>query len=69
MSQNTKIQSKWDGYFMEDMPCEMCLFYKGKSRFRKYGCEQGECCCADEKRDAIAKGRIKRKRGLVKCRE
>ncbi|GHU60579.1 hypothetical protein FACS1894171_2210 [Clostridia bacterium] len=64
MSQNTRIQNKWQGYFMEDMLCENCLFYKGKSRFRKYGCENGECCCADEKRDAIANGRIKRQRRL-----
>ena len=66
MPQNTQNQNKWHGYYLEDTACRWCLHYKGKSRFRKDGCELAECCCAEEKRDAIAAGRIKRKKGWNK---
>ena len=50
-------------YHMEDMSCDLCLFYRGKSRYRKHGCERVACCCLAEKADALAHGRMKRKRG------
>ena len=53
-------------YYAEDCACEYCLYYKGKSKYRKNGCDRKECCCADIKRDAIANGRIKRKAGWNK---
>ncbi|GHU97537.1 hypothetical protein FACS1894208_12900 [Clostridia bacterium] len=62
----THVWNKWDGYYMEDMACIDCLYYRKKSKCRKSGCELAECCCEDEKRDAIAKGRIKRKKGWRK---
>jgi hypothetical protein len=38
------------------------LNYRGK----KLGCKLKECCCEDIRADAIAHGRIKRKRGWNK---
>ena len=49
-------------YFAEDTDCRWCLHYHGK----KHGCEREECCCEDIRADAIANGRIKRKRGWNK---
>jgi hypothetical protein len=52
-------------YHLEDMDCLLCLFYRGKK-----GCSRAVCCCLDERADAIAHGRIKRKKGWDRgCRE
>ena len=61
MSQNTRIINKFQ-YYVEDMDCPLCLHYKGKKR----GCSLDICCCLEEKREALANGRIKRKRGWNK---
>ncbi len=57
---NVRNIHKWNGYYMEDMECRDCMYYKGKKR----GCSLTSCCCGDEKLDAIAKGRVKRRRAL-----
>ena len=46
-------------YYQEDTDCLWCLYYQGK----KLGCKLEKCCCEDIRADAIANGRIKRKRG------
>ena len=68
MGKTVRTYDKFE-YFMDDTRCEYCLFYKGKSKHRKHGCERPACCCEAEKRDAMAHGRITRKRGWEKCRE
>jgi hypothetical protein len=62
----THVFDKWDGYYMEDMACEFCLYRKKKSKHCKNGCELSECCCEAEKREALKEGRIKRKKGWRK---
>ena len=59
MEQNTRRTSKFEGYYLEDCECIFCKNYQGKRR----GCKLDKCCCDNEKLDAIAKGRIKRKKG------
>ena len=49
-------------YFAEDCDCQYCQHFKGKKR----GCALPKCCCEDIRQDAIAGGRIKRKRGWNK---
>jgi hypothetical protein len=53
-------------YYEEDCICKMCIFYCGKSKSRRAGCELETCCCADIRADAIAHGRIRRERGWNK---
>ena len=59
---STQSVQKWTGYYMEDMDCKLCLHYQGK----KKGCELPECCCLEDKKEATAKGRIKRIRKIGK---
>ena len=61
---NVRMVNKWHGYYMEDMECIYCPHYAGKRK----SCKREKCCCEDEKLDAIAKGRIKRKRGSMAWR-
>ena len=61
MSQPKYIDS-FKGYYLDDCDCTICLHYQGKRR----GCSLDNCCCEDEKRDAIANGRIKRKKGSTR---
>jgi len=56
----TRIYYKF-AYHLEDLDCSVCLYWQSK----KLGCKLNECCCEDEKREAIAKGRIKRERGSM----
>ena len=65
MGKTVRVHDKFQ-YFMEDMDCELCLHYQGKSRHRKHGCKRAACACEDEKMDALANGRVKRKRGWNK---
>ena len=58
--QNMRYVNRWRGYFLEDMDCIHCLYYKGKKR----GCTLTACSCEDIKIEAMEKGRIKRKRGF-----
>ena len=60
-TQNTRIAGKFE-YYLEDMDCAMCKYYRGK----KKGCSRAVCACEDERKDAIAHGRIKRKKGWNK---
>jgi hypothetical protein len=59
---NVKSAGKWHGYYLEDTECRLCRHFRGKRR----GCALDSCCCDDEKLDAVAKVRIKRKRGSMK---
>jgi hypothetical protein len=62
-SQNTagrasvRVFDKFE-FYLEDMDCKMCKYWRGKN-----GCGRVVCACADERADAIAKGRIKRRKG------
>jgi hypothetical protein len=59
--QNVGIVQKFRGYYLEDCECLHCKYYQG----RKRGCKLAQCCCDEEKLEAIAADRIKRKRGSV----
>lgn len=48
--------NRWDGYYLSDCDCELCVYYS-----RKHGCACDKCCCEDEKQEAIERGRIRRK--------
>ena len=61
-SDTTRIYNKWTGYYLEDCDCSVCPNYI-KRKGKKQGCKYDRCCFENEKRDAIANGRIKRKRG------
>ena len=65
MSKNIKIYNRFE-YYEEDCNCIYCLYYKGKKKSRKRGCDREDCCFEDIRADAIAGGRIKRKRGWNK---
>jgi len=62
MNRNKQIVNKWEGYYLEDCICPLCLFYGGK----KYSCILDNCCCEEEKYEARLNGRIRRKRGFSK---
>jgi len=62
-TQNTRTLDRFE-YYLEDMDCPMCRYWRGK----KKGCSRAVCCCEDERADTIAHGRIKRRRGWNKCR-
>jgi len=66
MSQNTRIQGKWQGYWLEDIQCIDCLHYRNRGG---NGCGRTTCRYEAEKRDAIAHGRIRRKRRRGKWQE
>lgn len=52
-TQDTRILSRFTGYSVADCDCRLCLFYKGKKR----GCALAECCCAEERREAVLRER------------
>ena len=49
MGQNTKIYKKFQGYSLKDCSCRYCLFNRGGKR----GCSLDECCCMEEKIEAL----------------
>ena len=55
---STKVQNKFDGYYMEDMECKLCANFVDKL------CSRPKCDYIDEKRDAYANGRIKRNKRI-----
>ena len=57
MRKTKRINDKWEGYYLEDCICQLCLYYGGKKR----GCTLKKCCCEEEKNEALAHGRIRRK--------
>jgi len=57
MKQNARIFDKFE-YFVEDCRCRHCVNCRGESR----SCIFSKCAFDDIKQDAIAHGRIKRKR-------
>jgi hypothetical protein len=60
MSRNTRIQNKWKGYYLEDIDdCRLCLHYK---KCGGYGCGLSLCLYEEERRNAVACGRITRGR-------
>ena len=67
MSKTMRNYDKYE-YFMDDL-CENCLFFKGKSKRRKHGCEYHTCCYEVDKRGATVNGRITGKRGFSRWRE
>lgn len=63
MSNLSKHTDQWEGYYLEDCDCAVCVYNQGKRK----GCKLDKCCCEEEKLDAIANGRISRKkRGLAR---
>ena len=59
MSSNKGYINRFKGYYIEDCNCSACKYFQGQKR----GCKLDKCCCEYEKLDAIANGRIKRRRG------
>jgi len=59
--QNMGDVKKWDGYYLEDTDCRMCLYFRGKKR----GCALHSCCCEEYRLEAVESGRIKRGRGAM----
>jgi hypothetical protein len=45
----TRIQNRFTGYSTEDCGCVYCLYYGGK----KKGCMTHECCCLEERAQAL----------------
>ena len=68
MSKTIRAHNKFQ-YFLEDIECDYCLYYQKKSKHRKQGCCREICLYEEEKREAIAQGRIKREKGWNKWRE
>ena len=58
---NKTYVNKFTGYYLEDCECEHCLNYCSEKKV----CKLNKCCCEDEKRDAVANGRVKRRRGSL----
>ena len=57
-----KAVQKFRGYYLADCECQYCIH----RAHRKHRCTLKSYCCEEEKNDAIAKGRIKRKRGSTR---
>jgi hypothetical protein len=58
--QNTSHRfNKFKGYYIEDLDCQYCLYYKG----RKHGCSLDTCCCEAERELALERGWWKREEG------
>ena len=55
----SRQQSRFQGYYLDDISCKFCVNYRGKKR----GCILSACDFEEEKMDAIKHGRIKRNRG------
>jgi len=66
MNKRTRIFKRFQ-YHVEDLDCRYCLFYMNKDKSGKTGCGSEACRFEDIRQDAIANGRIKRKRGWFKC--
>ena len=64
MSKTVRAYDKFE-YYLEDTDCRFCKFFKSNKR----GCILNACCCEDIKLDALAHGRIKRKKGWDKWQE
>ena len=58
----TRIYDRFQ-YHLADTDCSVCLYWKGS----KHGCSLTACCCEDIKNEAIADGRIKRRKS-ISCR-
>ena len=61
MTLNTRIADRFE-YHLEDLTCVYCLFYIGKRQHRENGCGSDICHYEDIHADAVANGRLKRKR-------
>ncbi len=57
-TEHTRILDRFE-YYLEDMDCKLCRYWRGKK-----GCSRAVCCCEDERADAIANKRYKRKRKI-----
>jgi len=64
MSSNTGYANKLRRRFFNGNDCSLCRHYQGKRR----GCKLDSCCREDEKLDAIAYERVKRKKGSAAWR-
>jgi len=65
MTENTRILNRFE-YYVEDLDCRYCLYYKGKRKTQQHGCWEDSCRFADIRQEAIDNGRIKRKPGWFK---
>jgi len=64
MTEYTRILNRFE-YHAEDAECEYCLHTKGKNKEHINGCQEEICRYIDIRREAIANGRIKRKKGAM----
>ena len=51
MGQNTRIYNRFKGYSLKDCECQYCLYYGGKRK----GCALPQCCCEEERLQALAR--------------
>jgi hypothetical protein len=49
LKNSVRIYNRWLGYSIQDCSCAYCLWYLGKKR----GCALPECCCMEERLEAI----------------
>lgn len=49
-TKNTRILDRFNGYTLADCDCSLCLHLS-----KKQGCALPECCCAEERADALAR--------------
>ena len=70
MTEYTRIHDRFE-YHTEDLNCCDCLYRKPKSKRenKETGCGEKICRFEDIRADAVANGRIKRKRGWFKLAE
>ena len=61
MSDNIRKHDRF-AYYIEDLDCADCLHNKKKGKGKKHGCGSAVCRYDDIRADAIAHGRVKRKR-------
>jgi hypothetical protein len=64
-TQNTRVYDKFE-YHLDDLDCQFCANFRNRGG---HGCGRSVCEFEDIKREAIANGRIKRKRGWNKWAE
>lgn len=56
ITQSTRVYNRFKGYSAADCDCRYCLHYGGKPR----GCTVEACCCAEERRQAYERERLRK---------
>ena len=62
MTQYTSKPTNFE-FYVEDIKCEYCLYFKGNNKHYKNGCWEETCHYENQRREAEENGRIERKKG------